>query len=121
MRNMAFRSFTWPQNPHTYRVECKREPMYGVDSNGGYGYIGMGPVVRSVTGSGAFSGELAMDSFQELEALCMGGNAGTLIPPEGENITAFLTELVMELDARPQYVAYRFVFREADENGGIPE
>ncbi len=121
MRNMAFKTFTWPQNPHTYRVECKREAMYGPDSDGNYGFVGMGSVVRSLTGSGVFTGELALENFQSLEALCIDGSAGVLVQPEGENITAYLTELVMELDERPYYVAYRFVFREADADGGLPQ
>ncbi len=120
MDRMSFKTFNWPHNPQKLVVEHSRDPLYGKDDRGGPVYLGMGATNCTVTGSGVFTGELAYDSFMDLEIVFKETTSGMLHLPQGDNLQAYFTELVMEQDSRQQYVHYRFTFRAADKNGGIP-
>lgn len=117
MDNMTFKTFTWPVNPERYAVQSRRVPVYS-DTDA---FTGLGPVLRTITGSGAFFGADAYTSFQSLSALLADGTAGTLVHPVWGSLTAFLTELTLAQEPRAAYVAYTFTFREADSSGGIPK
>ncbi len=120
MHKMGFKTFKWPNNPEELVVEHSREPLYGKDSQGAPVYTGMGAANCTVKGSGSFTGPLAYENFAELQALFQDLSCGTLTLPQEESLVVYFTELTMEQDSRPMYVHYRFTFRAADENGGIP-
>ncbi len=121
MGNIAFRSFTWNENPTELKVESRRQALYGLNDSGKYGFLGLGPTRRVVTGKGVFSGNLASEQFSQLEALLTAGVAGTFTDPDGETMTGYLMEAAVTRDSRPGLVEYTFTFQETDANGDLPE
>lgn len=121
MNKMTYKTFTWPQNPEHFQHTYLREPEYGKNAAGDPVFTGMGPKKLTVTGSGAFSGDTAYADFKALAAIFAQPEAGELNHPVWGNISAYFTELEMIQEPRADYVAYRFKFREADANGGIPK
>ena len=43
MNFLSYKTFVWPQNPHTYREVTTRDPMYSL-VDGEYYFEGMGPL-----------------------------------------------------------------------------
>lgn len=116
---LTFKTFTWPNNPEKYREELVREPIHA--KNGLYWtYYGMQPVKRVITGSGTFSGASAYERFKALAALFSDTEAGVLTHPVWGSRSVYFTALELTQSVRPEYVAYSFEFREADENGSLP-
>ena len=119
MANMTFKTFTWPNDPENYREELVREPIHA--KNGLYWtYYGMQPVKRVITGSGVFFGNQAFENFKALAALFADTEAGTLTHPVWGTRHVYFTALELEQSIKPGYIAYRFEFRETDENGNLP-
>lgn len=121
MDKLLYKSFTWPQNPEYYKDSYVREPEYSKDEEGNVLFDGLGPLKRTITGSGAFYGDTAYEDFLELAALCNTTVAGALVHPKWGKVSAFLTKLEATQEPRADYVAYSFTFRVADENGEIPQ
>lgn len=121
MNKMSFIDFAWPENPEQYHVTCYREPVYTTTDSGETVFSGMGPVKRTITGSGAFFGTGAYNSFKALAALIDETAPGTLTHPVWGEISAYLTELTLAQEPRADYVAYTFTFREADSTNAIPK
>lgn len=120
MNKLRFKTFVWPQNPHTCREEFLREPVYVRNELGETVFSGMTQMKRTVTGSGAFFGEHAYERFQALAELFAENSTGELIHPLWGTRVVWFTELEVTQEPRVDYVSYRFTFREADANGGIP-
>lgn len=120
MEKMSFKTFVWPQNPHTYKETLKREPVFYKEEDGGFYFEGMGPVKREITGSGVFQGETAYDDFRRLLALFDKPAAGDLQHPIWGIRVCFLTELELTQEPKTDYVSYRFTFTGADEDGIVP-
>lgn len=118
MDKLKYKTFTWPNNPAHCHVEASREPRYNPETKA---FSGLGPVCRTITGSGAFFGVNAYTQFKALAVLLGESTAGTLNHPIWGSCTAFFTELTLEQEPREGYVAYTFTFREADSTGGIPK
>lgn len=121
MEKMAFKTFTWPQNPRIYREVFLREPVHKKNYLGQYVFAGMGPLKRTITGSGVFFGEGAYTDFRSLAALFDETTAGTLVHPVFGTRTVFFTGLELQQEPKSDYVAYSFTFREADADGSIPK
>lgn len=120
MDRMQFKTFVWPENPETFRIQAVRSPIYTVSQTQDYEYEGLGPMCRIISGSGVFCGEYAVENYNTLQVLMANGTAGELVHPLWGKLSAFLTGLTMEMEGREQYIAYTFTFREADEEGAIP-
>ena len=120
MEKMSFKTFIWPQNPHTYREEFLREPMYGKNELEETVFLGMGPVKRTVTGEGAFFGNAAYESFRQLSALFAEESVGLLNHPLWGERTVWFTGLELTQEPKENWVSYRFTFREASADGEIP-
>lgn len=120
MDRMKYKAFTWPENPETFEIHAVRVPQYTVNDLGDYDYTGLGPMCRIISGSGVFRGTYAYQNFNALQVMMANGVAGDLVHPLWGTISAFLTELEMKSESRPNYVEYSFGFREADESGMIP-
>ncbi len=118
MEKLCYKTFVFPNNPHTYREECTREPRYervdGVDT-----FQGMGPLQRVITGEGRMFGENAFGNFQELVRLMEESTPGNLIHPVWGTRYGYLTGLDMTQEPRENCVDYRFQFRQADGDGVI--
>lgn len=121
MDKLVFKDFTWPQNPEYFRQSFVREPIYIRVEDGEPVFSGMGPLKRTITGSGSFLGPSAYTDFQKLINLCNAKEAGMLKHPIWGNVNVYLTELEMAQEPRADYVAYSFKFQEADTNGAIPK
>ena len=114
MANLCFGSFTWPNNPETYQEKVVREPVYTENGAGEKVLSGVGPVKRTITGSGTFFGATAYANFKSLQVLADRGEAALLIHPIWGTRKAFLTELVSLLEPRENGVAYSFAFQEVN-------
>lgn len=120
MEKMKFKFWNWPENPEEFRIEAVREPMYTIGEDGTISYIGLGPLCRVITGSGVFQGPDAVDNLNSLSVLLASGTVGELVHPLWGTMKAYLTGVNLEQGSRPDYIAYSFSFREADESGMIP-
>lgn len=98
-----------------------REPVYTKNAAGNNVYSGMGPVKRTVTGTGVFFGATAYEDFQKLLALYNEEGCGALVHPVWGTYNMHFTELELTQEPKGNYVSYKFEFREADANGAIPE
>lgn len=121
MDKLKYKTFLWPQNPHTYREEFLREPVYVKDELGETVFAGMGPMKRTVTGEGVFFGSAAYETFRNLAALFGESSVGTLIHPLWGSRNVWFTGLELTQEPKEDWVSYRFTFREADSNGEIPQ
>ena len=120
MDKMKFMMFTWPENPEEFRISACCIPSYEPNSQGGYDYTGLSPMIRVFRGRGVFCGEDATQRFNALAVIMALGREGELFHPVWGLTKAYLTELEMEQESRPEYIVYSFAFRETDENGSIP-
>lgn len=121
MSNLSFGSFVWPNDPEHYEEKCSREPMYEKNGAGEAVFAGMGPVKRTVSGSGAFFGANAYVSFKSLLAQMGQAEPADLAHPVWGTRRAFLTELKSAMEPRADFVAYSFTFLDADANGAAEE
>lgn len=121
MYKMSFKGVDWPRNPDHYCQEYLREPVYSKDSSNNTVFTGMGPLKLTVTGSGAFFGTNAYDNFKVLSNLFSQSTVGALYHPVWGTVQAFFTKLELTQEPKPDYVAYSFEFKGADEKGAIPQ
>ena len=120
MDKMEFRMFRWEQNPEEFGIQMVLEPQYQLNDIGQYDYTGLGPLCRVYTGRGVFSGPDAIQQFNGLQVLMATRVGGELRHPIWGTDSAYLTELKMSQQSRPDYIEYSFTFRGTDEKGGIP-
>ena len=120
MNKMKFMMFTWPENPEEFGISAHCVPEYTQNQVGGYDYTGLSPMIRIFKGRGVFYGEDANQNFNALAVIMAAGREGELVHPVWGTTTAYLTDLEMELESRPEHIVYSFTFRETDEHGGIP-
>lgn len=121
MTKMSFANFTWPNNPEQYEEVCVRQPRYIIVGNGEEEYAGLGPVVRVITGSGAFFGSDAYADFKTLQSQMELMEPAILTHPVWGTRRVYLTELKSRMEPKENYVAYSFEFREVDSSGKIPK
>lgn len=121
MANLTFKTFSWRQDPHTYREELVREPVYVKNDAGEVEFSGMGPLKRTITGEGVFFGDTAYSDYLALEKLFADSTAGTLTHPIFGERLVYFTGLELLQEPKPLCVAYSFIFREADDTGAIPK
>ena len=121
MEKLLYKNFLWPQNPDHYQQTWVREPVYEKNVGGETVFAGMGPMKRTVTGSGKFFGATAYTDFLELAKVFEEDSPGGLVHPVFGTCRCYFTELQVTQEPRADYVAYRFEFREADADGAIPQ
>ena len=117
---MKFRMFRWLENPEHYGIHAVCVPEYQENEYGGYDYTGIGPLCRTIIGSGVFCGPEAVQQFNALAVLMSLQEQGELYHPVWGTATVYLTELEMSQESRPDYIEYSFKFRETDEKGNVP-
>lgn len=120
MNSLSFKTFVWPQNPHTYREVATRTPEYYTQDGVTY-FSGMSDLKRIITGSGVFYGEDAFDQYKKLQKLSEEINAGNLEHPIFGLRYCYLTLLEVTQEPRENYVSYRFEFTQALANGEVPK
>ena len=120
MDYLSYKTFVWPQNPHTYREVTTRTPVYSTDS-GVTSFEGMSSLKRTISGSGVFYGEDAYDQYKLLQKLAEEAGAGNLEHPIFGIRYCYLTLLEVTQEPKENYVSYRFEFTQALQNGEIPQ
>ena len=121
MNKLVYKNFVWPQNPDHYQMQFVREPIYQKNEAGETVFAGMGPMKRTISGSGSFFGATAHTDFQELAKLFEDKTYGGLVHPVFGTCRVYFTELLVTQQPRENYVAYKFAFQEADADGAIPQ
>lgn len=121
MNKLVYKEYVWPQNPDHYQQDYLREPVYEKNELGETVFTGMGPMKRTISGSGVFFGETAYTDFLALAKVFEDSTSGSLVHPAFGTYRCFFTELRLTQEPKSNYVAYRFEFREADADGNIPQ
>ena len=119
MDKLIYKTFVWPQNPHTYKEESIRQPHFFTVDHQTY-YEGMGQMQRIITGEGTFFGENAISDFQELANLFENGDPGNLQHPQWGIRYCYFTRLELTQEPKENCVSYRFEFTQASANGQVP-
>lgn len=120
MDKMRFRMFTWPENPEYFQIFSSCEPKFTEVEQGEFEFTGLEKLCRVISGKGVFVGPRAVDWFNTLAVIMATRNPGELFHPVWGTSNAYLTELKLEQESRPEYIVYSFVFRETDADGTIP-
>ena len=120
MNSLSYKTFVWPQNPHTYREVTTRTPMYKTEDGETY-FQGMSGLKRVISGSGVFYGEDAYEQYKQLQKLSEDMSAGNLEHPVFGIRYCYLTLLEVTQEPKENYVSYRFEFTQALLNGEIPK
>ena len=120
MDYLSYKTFVWPQNPHTYREVTTRTPVYYTQDGETY-FRGMSGTKRIISGSGVFCGEDAYNQYKKLQKLSEDMNAGNLEHPIFGIRYCYLTLLAVTQEPKENYVSYRFEFTQALLNGEIPK
>ncbi len=119
MEKMSYKTFDWPQNPHTYKEEYIRQPHFITEDGITY-YDGMGEMQRIITGSGTFFGDDAYTDFKALAKLFEERTAGNLIHPLWGTRYCYFTGLELIQEPREDCVSYNYQFTTAASNGEVP-
>ena len=119
MEKLSYKTFVWPQNPHTYQEEHLREPHFQTQDGVKY-YRSMGEEQVVITGSGTFFGATAYGDFQRLLEVFGDGSPGNLEHPLWGIRYCYFTGLELTQEPREDRVSYRFTFTGAKTNGEIP-
>ena len=121
MEKLSYKTFVWPNNPHTYREDSSRAGRYTKDDAGNDVFLGMGYLKSVITCTGAFFGETAVEEFQKLQELMEETNPGDLEHPLWGIRHCYMTGLEMTQEPKENYVAYRVEFQLAQTNGYLPK
>jgi len=116
---LSYKTFVWPQNPHTYKEVTTRTPYYFTKDGETY-FDGMSELKRTISGSGVFYGEDAYDQYKKLQKLSEEISAGNLEHPIFGIRYCYLTMLEVTQEPKENYVSYRFEFTQAKVNGEVP-
>ena len=114
---MRFKDYVWPNNPESYRISYRRTVAEHKLPFGGSVTQDLGTVCRVLEGEGEFAGEGAYEEFKRLATVFYRGGAGVLVHPVWMTTSAYFTELEVVQEPLPDYVRYRFAFREAGGTG----
>lgn len=121
MEKLSFKTFVWPNNPHTYREESSRAGKYSKDDAGNDVFEGMGHLKSVITCTGAFFGASAVDNFRILQNLFKETSPGNLEHPLWGIRYCYFTGLDMTQEPRENYISYKAEFQLADTNNYLPK
>ena len=112
LASMRYKSFVWPHNPRVYSIEFERAMALNKIPFGRYVLQNLGLTRRVMRGEGEFQGADAYEQFKKLATVFYEETPGTLVHPLWDTTTAWLVELRLEQEPRPDYVKYSFTFWE---------
>ena len=121
MEKLSYKTFVWPQNPHTYREECFRDGEYQKNDAGEDVFQKMGLMSRTITGEGVFFGETAYADFRALAKLFDDADPGNLEHPLWGIRYCYFTGLELTQEPKENCISYKFTFRQALTNGVLPK
>jgi len=117
---LSYKTFVWPQNPHTYKEVTSRTPYYFTQDGVTY-FSGMSDLKRTVSGSGVFCGPNAYEQYKKLQKVAEESGAGNLEHPIFGIRYCYFTMLEVTQEPKENYVSYRFEFTQALMNGEVPK
>lgn len=120
MDKLSYKTFVWPQNPHTYQEEYERTPYYSTVEGVSY-FEGMSEMKCIIRGKGIFCGDNAFTNFKALANLFADGTAGNLEHPIWGIRYCYFTGLELTQEPKNNYVSYTFEFTSALANGIVPK
>lgn len=120
MDALIYKDFAWPVNPQIYKEACHREPVY-LTANGITDFVSMSEMGRVISGSGAFFGEGALESFKQLMKLFEDGSVGLLDHPVWGQRLCYFSKLELQQEPKDDYVSYSFEFLQAQADGSVPK
>lgn len=120
MDKMSYKTFVWPQNPHTYKETYQRDPKYYTQDGVTY-FDSMGDMKRYITGTGVFYGNDAFTQFKKLILLFEDKTAGNLEHPIWGIRYCYFTGLELTQEPKDNYISYKFEFTGAQTNGVVPK
>lgn len=112
---MQFKSYIWPHNPATFRVQYRRNVAVHKVPFGGFCTEDLGTLCRVMEGEGEFSGTNAYRNFRELATIFADPGPGLLVHPVCQTIPAYFVSLQLTERPLPDYVRYTFTFWENGE------
>ena len=121
MEKLSYKSFVWPNNPHTYQENSSREGKYSKDDAGNDVFNGMGYLKSVITCTGAFFGATAVEEFRKLQELFEETTPGNLEHPIWGIRYCYFTGLELTQEPKDNYVSYKFQFTCALTNGVVPK
>ncbi len=121
MEKLSYKTFVWPQNPHTYKEDSTREGKYTKDDAGNDVFLGMGYQKSVITCTGAFFGATAVAEFQKLQKLFEQTDPGDLEHPLWGIRHCYFTGLELTQEPKENYVAYKAEFQLSQTNGYLPK
>lgn len=121
MEKLSFKTFVWPNNPHTYREDSSRAGKYSKDDAGNDVFEGMGHLKSVITCTGAFFGASAVENFRNLQNLFKETSPGNLEHPLWGIRYCYFTGLDMTQEPKENYIAYKAEFQLAQTNGYLPK
>ncbi len=107
---MKFRSFTWPNNPHTFTVEHRRALTSRKLPFQAYRIQDMGEDLCVYRGIGEFVGVNAYADFLRLAELFIDGSPGLLTHPVWPAAEVYFASLKLRQEPKENYVNYEFEF-----------
>lgn len=112
LASMRYKNFVWPHNPRVYSIEFERTMVLHKLPFGRYAMQNLGLTRRVMRGEGEFQGKDAYETFKKLATVFYEETPGTLVHPLWDTTTAWLVDLRLEQEPRPDYVKYSFTFWE---------
>lgn len=119
MEKLSFKTFVWPQNPHTYKEEWIRKAFYTTVDKETY-FDHMGEMQRVITGKGTFFGQTAVSDFQRLAKLFDENSPGNLEHPQWGIRYCYFTGLELVQEPKEDCISYQFTFTQAKADGDLP-
>ena len=112
LASMRYKNFVWPHNPRVYSIEFERAMALNKIPFGRYALQNLGLTRRVMRGEGEFLGAEAYEQLKQLADVFHEETPGVLVHPLWDTTTAWLVELKLEQEPRPDYVRYSFTFWE---------
>ena len=119
LQTMKYKSFSWPNNPHSFTAEQKRSLRSYKHPFSGFSVQDLGSSGRVFRGEGEFTGPDAYDSFRRLSAVFSEGGAGWLEHPVWAPVKVCFSKLSLTQSPREEYVSYSFEFIEAGSSTSL--
>ena len=109
---MRYKDYIWPHNPEVYSVEAQRRLVVHQIPFGRCVVQDLGGMCRILRGEGVFAGEDAYEQFRQLAEVFQEEGSGLLVHPVWRTERAWFASLQVTEEPLPDYVRYRFEFRE---------
>ncbi len=109
---MSYQGFVWPNNPKEITYSVAEQTATALFPGGANAVDATARRPRVIQGHGSFYGPRAQVAMNELEQIFLNGRSGVLLLPNRRPLNAWMTELTVEEQVKPDQVSYRFVFTE---------